>query len=689
MRTSFLCRAPVWRAVLLLSLFLELTGCAVNNFGYPTGFSTQKMNPQVDPRQDFNHYAAGRWLDAANLTSNMIRVSSFDTLAVQVNRQILGIIDKAKQKSASAPKGSPMQQVGDFYLSGLDEKRLIEQGVAPIQPWLKQIAASKDHQALAKTMAKLTVQTQSGYLIMPTVSPDYQNQQRYAIYINNAPLGMITENYQNPEAQAIRYAYQKMVADFFMLAGSSREQAQAAGAIVLAMESRIAAKQLTPAQWQNPHQVYTPMHFSEAQALLSNLDLASYFHGLGLPTDTRVIVTDREAMRERNAILGEYSLADTQTYLRWVLLRQTYWHLTPAFNDAVHDYEQVVLGQTNQPNRRGQVAGLLPALLGHPLSQLYVAKYFPATAKQSVVDLAQQIKAEFRTSLSRNNWLSAPTRDYALQKLDKLAISVAYPEKWENLSAVEIRRDDFSGNIFRINAFQMRRSYARLGQPVQYTAFNIPGKTLPLTANAGYLWERNAIEIPAALLQAPFFDVQADAAVNYCTIGAIIGHELTHGFDTLGRHYDADGNLRNWWTDEDAQKFEAETKKLVQQANAYAPNPWVKMNGQLTVGENLADVGGLSFGMAALKTYLRAHPDENRKIDGLSPEQRCFIAWGQIWADKARESWLKQRLLVDPHPTGAYRMASPAQHIPEFYEAFGIQPGDPQWLPLESRVHVW
>jgi putative endopeptidase len=300
-----------------------------------------------------------------------------------------------------------------------------------------------------------------------------------------------------------------------------------------------------------------------------------------------------------------------------------------------------------------------------------------------------RIKSEFRGRVETSRWLAPATRREALAKFDTMKVGVGRPAQWIDYAAVDIRRDDYFGNVARINEFRLRRALARFGKPVQEDGFAVPNATQPTDINAAYQSDKNSIEIPAAFLQPPFYDPKADPALNFCSLGAVIGHEFTHGFDSLGRLYDSNGNVRDWWTAADAKHFEQEAQKLVRQASAVEVLPGLHINGQLSVGENLADVGGVSLGAAALKRYLQDHPQQNRKIDGLTQTQRCYLAWAQAWADKANEGWLRQVLPVDGHPPGVYRMLAPAQHERSFYEAFGIRAGDPARLDPKNRVALW
>lgn len=659
------------------------------NFGFPLGFSPEKMDTTADPRKDFRRYAAGRWLDAAKLPADSVRTSSLDIQIKLVELQVVELLDDAQRNSLTAPKGSPLQQVGDFYASGMDEKRLTELGVKPLQPELDRLGAIKDKKSLTEALARLYLLTNDQLLLGLQVGSDPKDRTRNMVAIGDGDLPMGLDNYLKPENKPIRDAHLKQITDYLLIAGSTPEAAAAVAAKVLAMDTRVAAKKLTPVEMRDPAKLYTRMSYAELKKLLSNIDVDLLYGTLGLPTGGEVVVVNANAVRERNAMLKDLPLADTKAYLHWELLRRSVSYLTPAFLVPAKDFSDALYGKVDFPSRNRMVGSNVPTKLGHPLGQVYVAKYFTPENKRDAEDLVQRVRAEFRERVEKNTWLEPKTRTAALKKLDATKIVVGYPENWIDYSSVDIRRDDYLGNAMRSNEFKARRDLAKLGKPVVPDAFDDPTATLPTVVNAAYSTGRNGIEIPAAFLQAPFFDAKGDPASNYCALGAVIGHEITHGFDSQGRLYDDKGNVSNWWTDADTQRFVAEARKLVSQADAVEVLPGLHINGQLAVGENLADVGGVSLGHAALRKYLRDHPEKDQRIDGMSQDQRCFLTWAQVWADKSNEGWLKQKLPTDPHPPGVYRMLAPSQHEATFYEAFGIRKGDPMWLDESLRVHIW
>ena len=693
-------------AVLAASATLLLPGCstptkpadaapsasaeAAGNFGFPLGFSPSKMDTTADPRQDFRRYAGGRWLDAAKIPADRLEISGYLVMQETVQAQLRDLLQEAARTSSTAPKGSPTQRVGDFYASGMDVERLKALGVQPIVPEFERIARVQGATALAEELARLQLLTGDGVMLAALTSPHPQDRTRVTIYVGDADLGLGLDNYLKPEAQRIRDGYVAQIAEYLTVAGWKPADARATAQMVLAVETRVAKKKLTPLELRDPAKRFVPTPYAQVKQLLTHVDLDAYFRALGLPTGGEVVVVGGlDVLRERNAILADYAPEQIRSYVQFELLRRMAPYLTPAFDGPNAAFDIVLYGKDVTRPRDQQVAKATPGLLGHPLSQLYVAKYMTPESRREVEAMVARIKAQFRARIERNGWLSPETRAKALGKLDQTEIHVGYPDKWIDYGTVEIRRDDYAGNAMRLNEFLTRRELAKLGKPVELDQFASPTTTLPIIINAGYDMSWNGIEIPAAFLQPPFYDAKADPAVNYCTMGAVIGHELTHGFDSQGRLYDAKGNVRDWWTAADAKRFADETSKLAKQADAFEILPGLRLNGAIEVGENLADVGGVALGYAALQQHLREHPEANRSIDGFTPPQRCFLAWAQLWADKVNEGAMRQTLPVDGHPPGVYRMAAPSQHEKAFYEAFGIHAGDRMWLDPNDRVRIW
>jgi predicted metalloendopeptidase len=661
-----------------------------NNFGFPLGFDVSKMDLSTDPRQDFRRYAAGKWLDKATLPADLGNLDSIGLVNKQVDRQLATLLPEAAAASPGAKKGSPLQQVGDLYAAGMDVERLKALGAKPLQPEWDRIAKIDGPKALAEELARLALLTNRPVFVDVSVMLDLKDPTKYVVAAGDPDLALpAREDYLAADLAPVRAAYLKTVTDSLVLAGVPAEQAQARAARALEIETRIAGKRLTEEQKRDFNATYQTRPYADIKAALSPLDLDTYFQALGLPTGVDLLVTEADALKERGAVLAEYPLADIKDYLQWEVLRLMSPYLSPAFVEAQAPLTRALTGQAEMPKRDKVVAGSVAHGVGHALGQLYVERYFSAQSRADAEAVLANVRAELRQRLEQNTWLSAPTKNYALEKFDKIKIVVGYPDKWIDYSPVDVRRDDYYGSITRLNEFSRRRMLSRLGTPPAPDRFADPDHTLPTIVNAGYSPDMNGIEIPAAILQPPFYDPKADAAVNYCTLGAVIGHELTHSLDSFGRLFDANGALRDWWKPVDIAAFDERSKNLIAQADAYEVVPGVHLNGRLSSGENLADIGGVMLGYNALQTHLKANPDDDRKIDGFTPQQRCFLAWAQVWAEKSQPELLRTLAASDPHPPGAYRMVAPVINHPGFYDAFGVRSGDKMWIDPKDRVTMW
>lgn len=660
-------------------------------FGYPAGFSASKMDPAVSPRQDFTRYAAGKWYDAMEIPADQMGVSGLSLMSKRTDILLQQTVESAAQQSASAAKGSPTQQVGDIYAAGIDEARLKALGTAPLQPVFQRIRAISDKKQLAPEIARLQLDTNDVILFGGVVMPGIRDKRNYIFTVSDSPLLLANfEDYYNPEAARYREAYLKNVADTLVLAGFSQNEAQRFADKALSIETRVARVRQPLLEQNEPDKRFIPMRYEALKALTPAFDWDAYFATLGMTPPAEVTAIETKAMAERSIMLSELPLEEIKMFLTWEYLRRVTGRLSPDFNAPGLALARTYFGDGFAlPTRSKQVTETIASTIGHPLSRLFVDKNFSPESKRAVEDMVARVHAEFRTRLEKNTWLTKATRRQALAKLDKVKITVGYPEKWIDYSAVDIRAGDYFGNLARIAEFLARRNLARWGGSVVEDEFDDPSATLPTVINAAYDPLRNAIEIPAAFLQPPSYDPKADPSTNFCTIGAVIGHELTHGFDSGGRHYDEIGRARNWWVKADEVKFNKETQKLVRQSSAYKVLPGLHANGELTVTENLADIGGIAFAYGALNKYLKEHPEENKVIDGLTQSQRCFLAWGQMWSDKMREGFLRQITATNPHAAGQYRAYAPGQHEPGFYAAFGIRKGDPMWLAPRDRARIW
>lgn len=649
------------------------------------GYSPANMDQSVSPRQDFYHYAAGNWLKQAKIAGNEVAVGGFTLLGHNLDQQLLTLI-KAAAATTNAAKGSPTQQVGDYYKAAMDQTRRFELGLKPLEGDLQRIAAGT-----AADYATLAGRIQAGFGASPLINvfsmPDAKDSSTRVMLLAPGAQILDQSEYAKPEHQELRDLYRQYIVTMLNGAGQSIEEAQAGAVTVLALETELAAAMMTPLQMRDPANTYNMMSLDEALALIPAIDLRAYLTALEVPAPARLQVFDPKALKAMQKVLAERPVDDIKQLLRWFVLASRADELGHPYSLVSQEFSRVRKGLKTPPEPEREVTQAIGAQLFHPLSQLYVEAYFPDSTRREITEMVAHIKDEFALRLKRNKWLDQATRAAALDKLSKIDIQVGYPAQWIDFSGLDIRPDDHFGNVQRATTFAYRRDMAQIGKPVRKDRFAVATKTTPISVNAAYNFTTNTIDITAAIVQPPFYKPGADAAVNYCTIGAVIGHEITHGFDSQGRQYDPQGNLHNWWTAHANDEFKHRTDVLVDQFNHYEVLPGLMHNGALTVTENTADLGGITLAHAALRRYMANNPLP--KQDGLTPDQRCFVAWSQMWAYKARSERLRQLVATDVHAISSVRATGPLFHLDAFHKAFGIRKVDPMWRDPKQRVQIW
>lgn len=652
-------------------------------------FSIANMDPTVDPSADFERYAAGAWLDRIQRPERLPRYSIFDIMGERLKSQMMVVLAEAGAAAATAPKGSPAQQVGAFYAAYMDVAARDAAGIAPIEAQLAAVAGAQSLDDLARLMGSFT--RTGGPLPLVVFGPmeDLADSARYAMYGFAGLFGSPAEDiYEDAPGSARLTAYRAYLVAVLEIAGYGPAEAGRIADLAVAIETELHAAKLTPAESADPRNTFNPLAFSEAQAQIPELDLGLYFEAAGYPKPDRIIQTEPRYLPVLSRMLRERPLQDFKDYAALMLALRYQGVLTTAFEEPTRALTEALTGVPVLPPREERALALVTEKLGHPVSRLYVENFFTEDERAKAVDMIARIRDAFASRIPTRDWLSDETRQAAQEKLDAFTIRVGYPDAWIDYSAVEIGADPVA-NLAAIATFDADRMRAKFDEPVEQDQFADPNATLPIIVNAGYNPVLNGFEIPAAILQAPMFEADMDAPVYFCRIGAVIGHEMTHGFDSNGRQYDAHGNLRDWWTPADAAAFDVQAQKLIDQADAFDVLPGLTGNGALEVGENMADVGGVTLASEALRRYLVDHPDEDVAIDGLTPQQRCFISWAQMWSSKVTEPFLRTLIATDPHPADAYRAVAPLQHLEAFHQAFDVQPGDAMWLPPEARVDAW
>jgi putative endopeptidase len=649
----------------------------------PLAFTPDTMDRTVDPRVDFNAYANGGWLKATEIPSDKSRWGTFDMLGENNWRRIRGILEEAAAQPG-AP-GTNSQRVGDFYASAMDEAAIEAAGLAPLAPELARIAGLANLEELAVFLADS--HRRNGSALFGTyVYADQKDNKVVQLIAGQGGLSLPTRDYYLDEKYAkFLPQFAEHITNMFKLTGATAEAAAKDAATVIRLETELAKISKSVTELRDPIANYNKMTLDEAAALMPAFPFKAYLKETGLPaTETTMNVGQPAYFTGMAKLLAEQPLADWQTYLRWHALTSAAPYLSKAFDQENFRFFGTVLSGTPAQEPRWQrAAKVLDNNIGFAVGEIYVAKYFPPEVKDKLESMIKIMREVLADRISALDWMSAPTKEKALEKLSKLRVSIGYPPQWRDYSALTITRDNYYANVRAAAETESSRQMAKLGKPFDKTEW-LRG---PQQVNAYYQPSASQLVFLAGILQPPYFDPALDDAVNYGGIVSVIGHEITHGFDDRGRRYDADGNLADWWTTEDAAAFEARASKLVEQYGSYEALPGLKVNGALTLGENIADLGGTSVAFEALQRSLQGK--ERKLIDGLTPEQRFYISWAQVWRTKFRDDALRRAIAQGPHSPGMFRAIGPLVNQQTFFDAFGIKEGDPMWVAPEKRAKIW
>jgi len=647
-------------------------------------FSPGYMDTTVDPRADFARYAWGNWSKDNPIPADKSRWGAFAQLDEYNQAGLKAILETAAAKSHEP--GSVEQKVGDFFASAMDTVAIDAAGTKPVATDLAQVDAIGNLTDLAHALAVLHNQGVTG-LFAVSVGADQKRSDINALYAFQGGLSLPTKDYYFEEKHVkFREAFLTHVAKILGLAGATPEAAAAGAKTILEVETALATNAKTPVELRDRLANYNKMPTAELAAKVPAFPFAAYLaeRGIGGPAAAEIIVGQPKFFEGVQAQLAARPLDDWKVYLRYKILRNAGPYLSAAFEQEMFNFYSTVLqGTPAQEPRWQRTVRVVDGQIGEALGQLYVAQYYPPEAKARMAEMIANITAVMKDRLAQLEWMTEPTRQKALAKFERFYANIGHPEKWKDYSTVPVVRDNYFANVRVSNEFEVKRNLAKLGQPVDKTEWAMT----PPTVNAYFRPTANNINFPAGILQPPFFDFTLDDAVNYGGIGAVIGHEITHGFDDQGRRYDADGNLTDWWTAEDAAAFEARAMKMVDQYNAYEALPGLTVKGRLTLGENIADLGGVSIAYEALQRSLKGK--ERKLVDGFTPEQRFFLSWAQVWRTNIRDNEQKRRVEVDSHSPGRFRAIGPLVNFEPFYEAFGIKEGDPMWRAPDLRAKIW
>ncbi|WP_458388010.1 M13 family metallopeptidase [Sphingomonas sp. F9_3S_D5_B_2] len=644
------------------------------------GYDPSAMDTSVKPGDDFFRYVNGSWFNRTQIAPDRTFVGIDSVLNDQIDRDVRAVVeDSAKNPSASGRIG---QQIGDLYASWMDEPTIEARGLTPARPYLDRIAALQNRTQLAELFGTVGYATP----VPLFMEADPKVPSRYAVFLTQGGLGMPNRDYyllQGAKYDAFRAAYRNYVTKMLTLGGESDASAKADR--IVALETAIAKAHWTPERRRDVKATYNPKSLTQLKALVPQVPWQPMLAKQGLGKVHTVIVREPSAIQGEAKLIAGTPLTTWKDYLTFHFLSDHAQALPKAFDEARFQFYGKTLADVPvQRDRWKRGVALVNDALGEGVGQIYVQRHYPPESDRQMGELIDDIRAALKEKIEGNTWMDAATRTAALAKLASFDPRIGHPKKYIDYSTLQIDRGDLFGNAMRAEEFGWNLQLSRFPKPVDRALWDM----LPQTNNAYYDPSKNQITFPAAILQPPYFDPNADPASNYGSIGATIGHEIGHGFDDQGRLYDPAGKLRDWWTAAAAKAYTARTAELVKQYDAYEPIPGVHIKGQLTLGENLGDLGGLEVAYAAYRRYVAKH-GEPPVIDGLTGDQRFFIAYGYSWETKQREGSMRSQLLADPHSPAAFRVNGVVRNVDAWYKAFNVQPGDKLYLAPEQRVHIW
>ena len=647
-----------------------------------SGIDLGGMDTSVRPGDDFFAYVNGTWVANTEMPADKSRYGTFDLLRDESQENVKAIIEASA--SGDFAKGTDEQKVGDLYRSFMDTETRDALGMTPLKAELERIASISDYDDMAVYFAETVKRNLDAPFGMGQVA-DFKNPKEYMIYISQSGLGLPDREYYlktDDKSVELREKYRAHIAKMYDLAGFAGG-AEAADTII-ALETRLAEQNMSKEDSRNWSENYTKIETSALNELMPNFNWSGFLEEAGLQDVGAVVLFETDYMSALDGIITDTDLETWKTYFRWSLLNNTASQLSSELDAQNFDFYGRTLSGTEEQRalwRRG--VNVVNGGLGEVVGKVYVKKHFPPEAKERMLELVGNLVTAYEKSIKELDWMSEETKAEALDKLSKFTPKIGYPDVWRDYSALEIKGDDYFGNRQRAALANYQRLLDRQGGPVDRTEWGMT----PQTVNAYYMPPLNEIVFPAAILQPPFFNLEADDAVNYGAIGAVIGHEIGHGFDDSGSTFDGDGVMRNWWTEEDLAEFQKRTGALVEQYSAFKPFDDLSVNGEFTLGENIGDLGGISIGLLAYQMSLDGK--EAPVIDGYTGVQRVFLGYGQVWRTIIRDETLRLQIGTDPHSPGVYRTNGAVRNVPAFYEAFDVSEDDALYLAPEDRVKIW
>ena len=670
---------------LLIALAFMTTACnSKKDTARTAGIDVANLDTTVSPKVDFYQYACGGWMKNNPLTGEYSRFGSFDKLAENNRKQLRGLIEEIAAKPAE--KGSVQQKIGDLFNMAMDSTKLNADGYKPIQDELKKIAEVKTTADILKLTPELALNGLDPYFSV-YVGADPMNSSMEMVHTYQSGISLGQRDYyleNDAHTKDIRDKYKEHIIKMFQLVGFTPEQAKKNMEAVMTIETRLATAAYDKVKLRDPHTNYNKMSVADLQKMVPQINWNDYLSALGLKDIKDINASQKESLVEVGKILTTEPIASQIAYLQWKLIDESASYMSDAIYAENFDfYGKILSGKKEQSPRWKRAVGTVDGVLGEAVGQMYVKKYFPADAKERMLKLVHNLQASLADRIGALTWMGDSTKTKAKEKLKAFYVKIGYPDKWRDYSKLEVTKDSYYTNVMRANKFENEYRYAKAGKKVDKTEWQMT----PQTVNAYYDPSTNEICFPAGILQYPFFDQTADDAFNYGAIGVVIGHEMTHGFDDQGCQYDKDGNLKNWWTATDKKNFDARAKVMAQFFDSIVVAPGVHGNGEFTLGENIADHGGLQISFQAFKNATEAAPLAVK--DGFTPEQRFFLAYANVWAGNVRPEEILKRTKSDPHSLGKWRVDGALPHIQNWYDAFGIKEGDKMFVPVAKRVSIW
>ena len=653
------------------------------------GINLSYMDKSVKPGDDFFRYVNGAWLDQTEIPADKTRWGSFDQLRETTNNDALTILKDAASKNLSSK--TDQGKAANLYKTIMDTVSRNKQGIAPLRPYLSKIDAVKTVKDLEALLIEMEPEGGLGFFGI-YIGTDAKDSNKNSVHISPGSLGLPDRDYyvsEDADSKEKREKYVAHVSRMLKYLGYKEREALKQAQNILALETAMAQPRLDRVERRDRRKSYNPMTVAELQQLTPAINWNKYLKGVGISKVDTLIVSQPKYMTALQGLLKENKVEDWKAYMKWTLLNKNSGYLSTDIETADWEfYSKTLKGAIKEESRDKNALQTVNGNIGEALGKLYVEQKFPAGAKAKAESMIKNVMLAFENRINRLPWMAKSTRENAIQKLRKLTVKIGYPDKWKDYSALIIKSPaeggSFFGNITNVRRWNHQKGLEKLGKPVDKTEWGMA----PQIVNAYFNPSNNEIVFPAGILQPPFYDYRADEAINYGGIGAVIGHEISHGFDDSGSRYNADGNLVNWWSDEDLEKFTGLGGALADQYSQLQPLPGTYVDGKFTLGENIGDLGGVNAAYDGLLLYLKEKGNPGL-IDGYTPEQRFFISWATIWRTKMRDEAIKNQVKTDPHSPGMYRAYVPLQNVDAFYEAFGIKEGDGMYVAPDKRVKIW